>query len=376
MGAGIAQLALEHGHETVLHDVDPVAIDRARERIGHGLARRAARLDLDADTLDAWVDSRLERLREASTLDQVAGEADIVIEAAIEDLELKRTILRAVAGAAPETAILATNTSALSVDAIASATKCPERVLGLHFFNPAPVMALVEIVPGTATRSAVVDVATALIERWGKTAIRSRDLPGFIVNRVNRPFTLEALAILEEGAATVEGVDEAIRGEGFPMGPFELMDLTGIDVTTAVSGAIANGFAALGDPSADRFRPSPIQEAMVAAGRLGRKTEQGFYRYEAGRRLGADAGPTPGDRHATADEIVDRITLAIVAEALRAEGDAVAPATDIDRAMRLGAAHPIGPFERLERLGGRAAVEGRLARLAVDHGPRFGLVPG
>jgi 3-hydroxybutyryl-CoA dehydrogenase len=373
MGAGIAQVALEHGHEVVLHDVDPAALEMARARIRHGLSRRAAKLDLDADSLDAWTDGRLERLREATTLDQVGQESAVVIEAALEDLELKRTIFRALDAAGRE-AILATNTSALSVGAIAEATTRPERVVGLHFFNPAPVMELVEVVAHDRTGPDVIDASIEIVESWGKTAIRAADLPGFIVNRVNRPFTLEALAILDAGEASTEAIDEAVRGDGFPMGPFELMDLTGIDVTTAVSRAIESGFATRGDPSADRFHPSPTQERLVAEGRLGRKTGEGFYRYEGGQRVGtAPSFERTDPSSSTGPTIVERITLAIVAEAIRAAADGVAPESDVDRALRLGAAHPIGPFERVERLGGREAVRRRLADLHAEHGVRFDL---
>ena len=182
--------------------------------------------------------------------------------------------------------ILATNTSALSVAEIAEATARPDRVIGLHFFNPAPVMALVEVVAPPLADPAVVARAVAIMTAWGKTPVVCADRPGFIVNRVNRPFTIEALRILESGAASVTGIDEAMRDGGFPMGPFELMDLTGIDVTLAAATGIWEG---LGRP--DRLRPSPIQEALVEAGDLGRKTGRGFYRYADGQRLGEAEQP-------------------------------------------------------------------------------------
>ena len=212
MGAGIAQLALEAGHEVVIHDVDPAAIERGRGRIRAGLERRARRLDLDPDTAEAWVDGRLSRLRAAATLD-VLTDADpgLVIEAVLEDLAAKRAILRALDAGTWAEAILATNTSALSVEAIARATAQPARVLGLHFFNPAPVMPLVEVVVAPSTDPAVAERATALMVAWGKVTVRCADTPGFIVNRVNRPFTLEALAMLAAGDGSVESIDEAVR---------------------------------------------------------------------------------------------------------------------------------------------------------------------
>ena len=340
MGAGIAQLALEAGHEVVLHDVDETAIARGRDRIADGLGRRAARTLADPESIDDWVDGRIARLRETTVVEQIGDEADVVVEAAIELLELKQTIFGALDSVADPATILATNTSALSIAAIAAATTRPERVLGLHFFNPAPVMRLVEVVAHPGTARAVIDRASALVESWGRTPVRAADAPGFIVNRVNRPFTIEALRIVEEGAASVDQVDAAMREAGYPLGPFELMDLTGIDVTHAAATAI---WDRLGRP--DRLRPSPLQEERVAAGSLGRKTGVGFHRYESGRRVGPAA---PFDRPRTSlsdDAIRRRIEAAIAREARRAAADGVAEPAAIDVALRLGAGHPRGPFE-------------------------------
>jgi 3-hydroxybutyryl-CoA dehydrogenase len=341
MGSGIAQVGLEAGDEILLHDVDEAAIARATDRIRDGLTRRAAGLDLDPDTIDDWVDGRSIRLRSATTLDQVGGESDVVIEAALESLELKRAIFEALDAAAAATTILATNTSAISIAAIAAATTRPQRVVGLHFFNPAPLMALVEVVAGPATDPAVVEASVALVERWGKTAVRSADRPGFIVNRVNRPFTIQALRMLEAGEATVEEIDEALRASGFPMGPFELMDLAGIDVNLAAARGIWEG---LGRP--DRLAPSPIQRRLVEEERLGRKAGQGFYRYENARRRAVSDEFAAAASATSPDAIRDRILAAIGSEAHRALDEGVASASDIDTALRLGAGHPQGPFER------------------------------
>jgi 3-hydroxybutyryl-CoA dehydrogenase len=348
MGAGIAQVALEAGSEVVLYDVDPDAIERARAAIGRGLERRAAKLELDADSIEAWTAGRLERLREAHTLDAIAVEAELVVEAALEELGLKREIFRALDAGAPDDTILASNTSALSIAAIASVTALPERMLGLHFFNPVPLMALVEVVPGPATSPAVVARAEAVVRSWGKTPVRSTDTPGFIVNRVNRPFTIEALRLVESGAASVEAIDEAMRAVDFPMGPFELMDLAGIDINLAAAGGVWEG---LGRP--DHLRPSEIQERLVAEGRLGRKTGGGFYQYIDGRRgsVAQDFAAALGAPTLEAAEIRARILAAIDAEAQRALDDGVATEADIDLALRLGAAHPTGPFERAARSG-------------------------
>ncbi len=283
------------------------------------------------------------RLRPGAGLRELAATSGVVIEAAREDLPTKREIFRMLDAGAPSDVILATNTSALSIADIAERTDHPGRILGLHFFNPAPVMPLVEVVVGPATTPGIADRAMGLMEAWGKTPIRCTDTPGFVVNRVNRPFTIEALRILESGAAGVEAIDEAMRAAGYPMGPFELIDLIGVDVNYAVADRI---WAGLGHP--DRLQPSSTQLQLEEAGHLGRKTGRGFYRYEDGRRIGIapefrtrSAGTSLGP-----DAIRDRIEAAISLEARLAVDEGVATPADIDRAMRLGAGHPQGPFER------------------------------
>ena len=342
MGAGIAQVALEAGSEVVLYDVDELAIERARDVIRRGLERQALRLDLDADTTEAWATGRLERLRAAHTLTDIADEAELIIEAALEDLGLKHEIFRALDAGAPDPAILASNTSSLSIETIASVTDDPSRVLGLHFFNPVPRMALVEVIPGPLTSPEVVARAEEVVRTWGKTPIRSADTPGFIVNRVNRPFTIQALRMLEADEASVEAIDQAMRDAEFPMGPFELMDLAGLDINLAAARSVWEG---LGRP--DHLRPSEIQERLVAEGRLGRKSGGGFYDYADGRRgrVAAEFRQAP-ESTMTAAEIEADILAGIDFEARSALADGVATEADIDLALRLGAGHPLGPFER------------------------------
>jgi 3-hydroxybutyryl-CoA dehydrogenase len=336
MGTGIAQVALEAGWEVVLHDVDADAIDRARDRVRDGLARRAAKLELDSDSIDAWVDGRISGLRHAHVLDGLATEASLIVEAALEDLDLKRTIFRALDAEAPPEVILASNTSALSITDIAAATDRPDRVVGLHFFNPVALMALVEVVPGSMTAPATTERATAIVREWGKTPVRSADRPGVIVNRVNRPYTIEALRMLEEGVADVASIDEAMRSAGFPMGPFELMDLSGLDVNLAAARGVWTG---LGEP--ERLAPSRVQERLVAAGRLGRKSGSGFYRYDEGQRKDVDPEfAKSASRPLAATKIQARIESAIVEEARLAIDEEVASRDDVAMALRLGAGHP------------------------------------
>jgi 3-hydroxybutyryl-CoA dehydrogenase len=353
MGAGIAQVALEAGWGVVMHDPIDGATERARARIADGLARRAAKTDADPDAIEAWTSAQLARLRTAASPAEAAADAHLVIEAAVEELETKQRLFGELDRAAAPTTVLATNTSALSVARIAEGARtAPERVVGMHFFNPAPVLALVEIVAANGSATWAVEQAAGFAEAWGKTPIRSTDSPGFIVNRVNRPFTLEALRLLRAGAGSVESIDAAITAAGFPMGPFALMDLIGIDVNLAAARGLYDGS---GRPA--RFRPSPIQEQLVAAGTLGRKTGSGFYRYDSGKRIGPAARferaerPAPGSEPMAAAQLADRVILAIVNEAYRALGDRVASADDIDLALKLGASHPFGPVEWARRTG-------------------------
>jgi 3-hydroxybutyryl-CoA dehydrogenase len=369
MGAGIAQVCLQAGHEVLLHDVDHAAIERGRGRIADGLEKLVTKGRLTADQKTEMLAS----LRDAHSLEGLAQESDIVIEAALEDIGLKRTIFRALGASARPDAVLATNTSALSVSEIGQSSGVPNRVVGLHFFNPAPLMPLVEVIVGRQTDPAVVDQATDFAMALGKEAVACADSPGFIVNRVNRPFTLEALRMLDDGEAGVEQIDKAVQSAGYPMGPFAFMDLVGIDVNLAAAMAVWVGF-----DEAVRFMPSRIQSELVAAGDLGRKTGRGFYVYQDGRPTGlSDRLPLESQPAAEAlsdDDIVRRIELTIINEAYHAAGEGVAQPPDIDRAMKLGANHPYGPFERAAALGLRHVVTG-LRQLEQRYGERFRVAP-
>jgi 3-hydroxybutyryl-CoA dehydrogenase len=274
MGDGIAQVAVMRGLEVSLHDAVPEALERGVARVHAGLHRGVARGRLTAEEADA----ARGRLHATATPEELAP-APFVIEAVPEDLELKRALFRTLERIVDERAILATNTSSLSVTKIAAAIARPERVAGMHFFNPVQALPLVEVVAGHQTGQQTTDAVLAMARRLGKTPVTAKDTPGFIVNRVARPFYGEALRILAEGvdAATV---DRIVReAGGFKMGPFELMDLIGVDVNFAVTRAMYEAF--YGEP---RYRPHPIQERMVDAGLLGRKSGRGFHEYDDGAR--------------------------------------------------------------------------------------------
>ncbi|WP_084545055.1 3-hydroxyacyl-CoA dehydrogenase NAD-binding domain-containing protein [Derxia gummosa] len=272
MGAGIAQIAAAAGHTVRVHDARDGAAAEAVAKLGKTFGALVAKGKMPAD---AAADA-VARLMPAASLAELA-DCGLVVEAIVERLDVKNALFRELEAIVAPDAILATNTSSISVTAIARGLAHPERVAGLHFFNPVPLMKLVEVVSGLATAPDVADRLHALAGAWGKTAVRARSTPGFIVNRIARPFYAEALLLLQEQRATPDAIDAALRSAGFRMGPCELMDLIGHDVNFAVTSSVFEAFHA-----DRRFVPSIVQRELVDGGMLGRKTGQGFYRYGEG----------------------------------------------------------------------------------------------
>jgi 3-hydroxybutyryl-CoA dehydrogenase len=269
MGSGIAQLAVEAGFDTVGREVEAERGEAARDRIAHFLTRKVEKGQLEQAAADAAV----ARLSVTTELADLAG-CDVVIEAAFEDLAVKHELFRALEAVVRDDTILATNTSALSVTEIAAVLDRPERVVGMHFFNPAPLMPLVEIVRAERTADDVFDSAFDLGAKLGKTPIRCTDTPGFVVNRVLIPLLNDCVRVLDEAGVTPEDLDAGMRnGAGWPMGPCALLDLVGADVHVHASEAL---YDKLREP---RMAPPPRLVRMVQAGKLGRKTGEGFYRY-------------------------------------------------------------------------------------------------
>ncbi len=356
MGSGIAQVAATAGHPVFLADAFEGAAHRAQARIAADLAARAAKGRMsEADA--AAIAARITPAASAAELPPCV----VVIEAIAEDLDAKSALFEELGRTQPATTILATNTSSLSIDAIAPAALHPARVLGLHFFNPPPAMKLVEVIRGETTTQGVLDAATSLVVSWGKVAVRCASTPGFIVNRVARPFYGEAQRMLQEGVADAATIDACLRSAGFRMGPLELTDLIGQDVNLAVGTSVWNQTAR--DP---RYAPTPFQQELVAAGHLGRKTGRGVYTYAA------DGTPTDNvpDEAKVAELLasgvvtnpVDRTLAMLVNEAVDLVHRGEAGAGDVDLAMTLGTGYPKGPIAWGREIG-FATVRAQLQQL-------------
>ncbi|GLC27696.1 3-hydroxyacyl-CoA dehydrogenase NAD-binding domain-containing protein [Roseisolibacter agri] len=344
MGGGIAQVALRHGHAVVLADARPEAVDRAVAAIGAAFAREVEKGRMTGEEAES-ARGRLSVVRGVDDREGFAaafGRCALVIEAVVEDLAVKRGTFERLESVVADDCVLATNTSSLSVASIAGGCRRPGRVVGVHFFNPAPVMPLVEIVPALATAPDVVAAVRPLVDGWGKTTVLASDTPGFIVNRVARPYYGESLRLLDEGVASAATIDWAMRElGGFRMGPFELMDFIGHDVNFAVTRSVYE--QTFHDP---RYRPSITQQRLVEAGRLGRKSGHGFYDHRDGA-----AKPEPARDEVLGGRLLERVLAMLVNEAFDAVHWGVASAADVELAMTKGVNYPRGLIAWGEQLG-------------------------
>lgn len=360
MGGEIAQVISFSGLPVVLKDVDATALARGMERARAIYQRRVDRGRMTPQEMASRLDLITPTLEYTGFQD-----VDLVIEAVPERLPLKLAVFRDLDRCTPPTAILASNTSALSISAMADATGRPHRVVGLHFFNPASVMKLVEVVAGRATSQETIDTAVAFAESLRKLPVRVRECPGFLVNRILLAAMAEVLRYQEETGADPARVDAVLHARaGVPMGPFTLADMLGLDVVLDVAQTLEAAYG-------ERMRPTRWLRDLVAAGHLGVKTGRGFYAYtETGEALpGAVAGAVPDE-----EDLVHRFQAAQFLEACRCLAEAVASARDIDLALRAGAGLATGPLAAADEEG-LEVVQARLAGLVARHGSRFAPPP-
>ena len=337
MGAGIAQIAATAKHQVILFDTNEAAIEKAfanLNKVFNRLIEKGKYTKEESATI-------LGRIAPITDITKFA-DCDLVIEAIIENLEIKKSVFKQLDEICSATCILASNTSSLAISAIAGVCSIPERVIGIHFFNPAPLMPLVEIIPAIQTDEAIVTKSKDLIDSWGKRTVIAKDTPGFIVNRVARPFYGEALRIYEEGIADFATIDWAMKElGGFRMGPFTLMDFIGNDVNYAVTESVFEAFYY--DP---RYKPSFTQKRHSEAGWLGRKTKRGFYNYAEGAEM-----PKPIEDKKLGEEIVWRILVMLINEAADALFLNIANRDDIDTAMTKGVNYPKGLLKWADEKG-------------------------
>ena len=353
MGAGIAQVAAQNGHDVVLYDTKYAALEKAR----HNYERIFSRLVEKGKWTAEKSAEVLNRVHFENHLDKFE-ECGLIIEAIVENLDVKKSVFGAIEDVVSENCILASNTSSLSIAAISSAASIPSRVMGVHFFNPAPLMPLVEIIPSLTTAQEKVEEIRALVDSWGKVTVLAKDTPGFIVNRVARPFYSEAIKLYEEGVADIPTIDWALKSiGGFRMGPFELTDLIGHDVNYVVTETVWSQF--FYDP---RFKPSITQKRLLEAGLYGRKSKRGFYNYAEG----ADNSVATEDE-TVGNVIVDRILAMLINEAADAVFLNIASVKDIDLAMTKGVNYPKGLLAWADEIGVSTIVD-RLNSLHEEYG--------
>lgn len=355
MGTGIAQVAAQAGHEVILLDSREEAVERSLNGLNGTMDNLVAKAKFTRENATAL----LERLTGSTEMDDLSG-CGLVIEAIIEDMDVKKDLFAELETIVAGNCILASNTSSLAITAIAAACGKPERVIGLHFFNPAPLMPLVEVVPGMLTAPGLAAHSVELLRSWGKTPVTCKDTPGFIVNRVARPYYGESLRILEEGIADMADIDHALKSlGGFRMGPFELMDLIGNDINFAVTNSVWKAF--FHDP---RYTPSLTQQRQVESGRLGRKTGHGYYGYGEGA-----VRPSPVIAPAVSEAVLERVLAMLINEAADALFLRVASVQDIDLAMTKGVNYPKGLLAWADERGAAywlAVLEGLQSEYGED----------
>jgi 3-hydroxybutyryl-CoA dehydrogenase len=344
MGSGIAQVAATAGHEVVLFDTNQGALKKAMGKLQKILARLVEKGRIDEPTSTEIFG----RITPASNLNQMQG-CGIVIEAIVENLEIKKSVFSKLEEICGDDCVLATNTSSLSVAAIAAACKNPNRVIGVHFFNPAPLMPLVEIIPAIQTAEVIASATRELLDSWKKVTVLAKDTPGFIVNRVARPFYGEALRIYEEGIADFATIDWAMKEiAGFKMGPFTLMDFIGNDINYTVTETVFAAFY-----YDQRYKPSFTQKRHSEAGWYGRKSGRGYYDYTEGAELAVSNEDT-----ALGNQIVWRILVMLINEAADALFLNVASKEDVDLAMTKGVNYPKGLLAWADEIGIQKCVDG------------------
>lgn len=337
MGSGIAQVAATAGHAVLLFDTRKEAVEKAISGLSTTLNKLVEKSKISKEDAEGI----LSRIKPAFDLKDLSP-CGLVIEAIVEILSVKKEVFSSLETIVSDSTVLASNTSSLSVTSIAAACKIPSRVIGLHFFNPAPLMPLVEVIPAVQTQVDLAAACKELMLQWKKVPVITKDTPGFIVNRVARPYYGEALRICEEGIADMATIDWALKEKaGFRMGPFELMDLIGNDINYTVTETVWTQMYF--DP---RYKPSLIQKKMMESGRLGRKTGMGYFSY-----ADAAVNPLPEKNDELAKQIVDRVLSMLINEAADALHYQIASANDIDLAMTKGVNYPNGLLAWADEIG-------------------------
>ena len=342
MGSGIAQVAAQAGHDVLLYDADPAMTQKAKSGHAGVFNRLVEKGKLSKNEADKVVAA----IRYIDSPGEFEG-CGLVMEAVVENLDIKQKIFNDIEKIVGRHCVLGTNTSSLSVTSIASVCNDPSRLVGIHFFNPAPLMPLVEIIGGVASRNEVLAEMKALIASWGKTPVMAKDTPGFIVNRIARPYYGEAIRIAEEGLADFATIDWAMKQHGFRMGPFELMDLIGNDINYTVTETVWTQM--FYDP---RYKPSLTQRRLFEARRFGKKSGQGYYNYLEGAVL-----PSPKQDDGLGNKIFFRILSMLINEAVDALHYRIASREDIDLAMTKGVNYPKGLLSWCDELGAGAVLE-------------------